>query len=112
MNLPAAAEEMIRKLIECLVMKDYQALADRGWLGRLTIRELSGAVSDYGRQLILPPKDLLQRIDVYELNDGSGWSLDVPVWTAEEGLSDLTLSLDLKAEGDELELGISDLHVL
>lgn len=112
MNIPIAAVTMIQELIVCLVRKDYQGIAMRGWLGRLTIRELEDAVMSYGRELTLPSEGFLDRTDVYELDDGAGWSLDVPLWTLEEGLSDLTLSLDLKSDSDGLTLGISDLHVL
>lgn len=112
MNLPTDATEQVKELMAALHRRDYAEIQRRGWLGRLTVSELEGAVIQYGRTLDSPPVDFLDQADIYTLNDGSGWSVDVPLWTVEEGLSDLTLSLDVKTHANKFSVGISDLHVL
>ena len=81
---------------------------------RLNATALEQAVVDYGRKLIIPREGCLTA-DIVEI-EGSwpkAWSINVPLFTLEEGFSDLTLSLTVR----ELELGnyqveIDDLHVL
>ncbi len=54
----------------------------------------------------------MEKAYIYNYEDGSGLKIDVPLWTIEEGMSDLTLSLELIYEGDNEKLQMSDLHVL
>ncbi|MCW7539771.1 hypothetical protein OOT46_18200 [Aquabacterium sp. A7-Y] len=112
MKLPDECQLLAAELVMCLVGKDYQKIVDKGWIGRLPPQELDAAIAQYGRTLVVPPHDVLDHADVYELEDGSGWFVDLPLWTAEEGMSDLTLSLSVKTDGRHVLLGISDLHVL
>lgn len=84
-----------------------------GRAGRLSASELLSAIRDYGRTLVPLPDEAVHLIDVY-LNDWDSTksSLDVPLWTIEEGRSDLTLSLVATKDGDKYRVEISDLHVL
>jgi hypothetical protein len=100
MDMPNVCVVQLAELIACLVAKDYTKIFNNGWLGRLSVQEVDVAISQYGRTLILPPQDFLDHVDVYELNDGSGWFVDAPLWTLEEGMSDLTLSVSVKISGD------------
>jgi hypothetical protein len=112
MQMPQGCVSQIAQLVALLVSKSYRELVDRGWVGRLTIQEIETAISEYGRSLVDPPPGFFDRADVYELTSGSGWHVDVPLWTAEEGESDLTLSLSVRMDGNSASIGISDLHVL
>jgi tetratricopeptide repeat protein len=40
------------------------------------------------------------------------WAVDVPLWAAEEGRSDLTLSFTVSGSQDGVRLEIEDLHAL
>jgi hypothetical protein len=52
-------------------------------------------------------------VDVYDQGEhADSLALDVPLWTSEEGRSDLTLSLTATKRGGDYELEIDDLHVL
>ncbi|WP_438269359.1 DUF7668 domain-containing protein [Pseudomonas mandelii] len=57
--------------------------------------DINARISEYGNTLALPPASFVEKIDNYEYKDGSGLALDTPLWTKEEGMSDLTLSLVL-----------------
>lgn len=44
--------------------------------------------------------------------DGPPGAVDVPLWTAEEGRSDLTLSLTVHDRDGSVEIAVDDLRVL
>ena len=103
--------EAIRAVVLHLVAQQYDALADRS-AGRLSESELRQAVVDYGRTLI-PLPDAAWDVDIVPLaTDPNTLSIDVPMWTLEEGRSDLTLSLTATTRGDSYDVVIDDLHVL
>jgi hypothetical protein len=52
-------------------------------------------------------------VDVYEqTSQPDAVTLDVPLWTREEGRSDLTLSVTAIKQGDTYTVEVDDLHVL
>lgn len=82
---------------------------------QLSAADMSHAVSEYGVTLLSLPDEGIELIRVYELTEAQdpGWSVDIPLWSEQEGRSDLTLSLTLVDRGqDELTIEIDDLHVL
>jgi hypothetical protein len=109
-------EDMIRAiqdLVQSLVDQRYSDIVADGRGGRVTEDEMRTAISDYGRTLIPLPDEAWSQVDVYEqANDPGEVMVDVPLWTVEEGRSDLTLSISARKEGDQYHLEIDDLHVL
>ena len=82
---------------------------------RLSALELQRAVAEYGRTLIPPPTEAAGLIDYVEILDSQprAWSVRVPVFTREEGRSDLTLELTLcEAEAGGYLFELDGLHVL
>ena len=81
----------------------------------MTAVEMAEGVSAYGGRLILPPADAFDNLDVVEVEGTQPreWSVNVGLWTAEEGRSDLTLELTLR-EGEEeiFDVEIDNVHVL
>jgi RHS repeat-associated protein len=72
------------------------------------------AFLEYGRRLVRPPDDAFAELDRIRVRtDGpEQWSVIMPLWTQEEGLSDLCVSLTLIARpegGYRVEL--DDIHV-
>lgn len=74
--------------------------------------ELDRAVREYGRTLVALPEEAWGLVDVHPLEDGSGVALEVPMWTIEEGRSDLTLELSASERDASVAIEIDDLHVL
>jgi hypothetical protein len=112
MDVAPPLQQQIRELIDALVAADYTKIATAGWLGRLRADDLHARVREYGARLVTPPPTFMDSIEAYPYKDGSGLHLDVPLWTAEEGLSDLTLSLEVLFQGDDGLLHLHDLRVL
>lgn len=107
-------EPVVRSVVNQLVSGEY-ADAVRGCsASRLTADDLLGAVRDHGRTLIEPPPDAYRDLDVVRVRDSSRptWSVRAPLWSREEGLSDLTLDLTISRDGGRWDVEIVDLHVL
>jgi hypothetical protein len=112
-GLSAAAIDAIRQLVEDLVGGKYAALEADGRIGRLAEHEVKRAIAEYGRRLVSLPSDAMDAADVYELDDCPGeFAVDLPLWTAEEGRSDLTLQLTVIDGDSGPAVAIDDLHVL
>jgi hypothetical protein len=103
----------VQRLIEDLAAGRYAEIAADGRSGRLTEAELRTAVEEYGRTLVPWPDDIEMIVDAYEQPSfQDAVALDVPLWTQEEGRSDLTLSLTAIKRGDTYTVEVDDLHVL
>lgn len=112
-KLSKPAEEAIRELVEDLVSGDYSRIQLDGRIGRLTVNELERVISSYGRTLTRLPEDALDIADIYPVEGSAGLAaIEVPLWTVEEGRSDLILSLTLNESMGEPTVSIDDLHVL
>ncbi|HEX6533454.1 MAG TPA: hypothetical protein VF041_02585 [Gemmatimonadaceae bacterium] len=106
-------EPEVREIVALLARGAYDAIERRSAGIRLSAAELEEAVARYGRRLTVPPADAEPPLDVVPHDDGGGWSVDVPLWTVEEGRSDLTLQLTVRrGEKGDHRIEIDDLHVL
>lgn len=103
----------IRLLVEELVQGHFAQLERDGRSGRLSAHQLQEALREYGCTIITLPDEALNLADVHAVTgQQTRWAVDVPLWTAEEGRSDLTLSLTISESRDGVRLEIDDLHVL
>jgi hypothetical protein len=103
----------VRRLVEDLAAGRYAEIAADGRAGRLTEAELRTAVEQYGRTLVPLPADGEMLVDIYEQSSQPDTvTLDVPLWTQEEGRSDLALSLTANKQGETYTVEVDDLHVL
>lgn len=106
-------EKAIRWLTEDLAAKRYAEVVRDGRGGRLSEGQISAAISEYGRTLVPLPDEAWPLIEVYEqTGNPDRIALDVPLWTEEEGRSDLTLSLRATKLDSGYRVEIDDLHVL
>jgi hypothetical protein len=107
-------KEATRRVIELLVAGDYAALEELTGGDRLPRGQIEQAVADYGRRLILPPEETYDNLDAIMVAGAHvpTYSVVVPLWTAEEGMSDLSVSLTVTIESDLARVRLDDLHVL
>jgi hypothetical protein len=108
-------EDLVRNITVLLIRGEYARLEALCQGVRLGAADLARAVSDYGRTLSLPPEGRDPPLGVVEVI-GSGprrWAVDVPLWSLQEGPSDLTLQLHLTEQSSgAFSVEIDDLHVL
>ena len=105
----------VLEVLRLLAAKDYQGLFSLSRGVRLSAADIARAIHEYDRTIVDLPDAEYDRIDVIAVSDSSPqrWSVDVGLWTAEEGSSDLTLSLSLEdSPGEIYKVEIDDLHVL
>ena len=113
MSIKSEFIEPIRELVEILIKKKFDLLEKDGRIGRLSPAELETAINDYGRTLISLPDAAFELAEEYKVESQENmWDVDIPLWTREEGRSDLTLSVTINFQNDVLSIYIDDLHVL
>ena len=111
--MDAGLLDAVRTLVADLARGRYAELEADGRAGRLTAAELASAIQEYGRTLLPLPDEAIPLIDVFvHLQAPNTTSVDVPMWTVEEGRSDLTLSVEARRDGGTHRVAITDLHVL
>ncbi len=104
----------VREIIELLVTGRYAELETLTKGVRLSAQEMAKAISDYGRQLVMPPEEAFQLMDVVEIRNAQPprWSVTMPLWTQAEGRSDLSLELTLMRGHRTFDIELDDIHVL
>ena len=108
-------QSAVRLVTTMLANADYDGLEKLTQSRRMTATELARSARGYGRTIVTLPERALQQLDVVEVAHAQPkqWSVNVTLWTDEEGASDLTLQLTIKDTGNgTCEVEIDDLHVL
>lgn len=104
----------VREVVERLVDREFAILEADGRSGRLTASDLVRALDGYGRTLVRIPEEGWALADSYKLEGPPAtFSIDLPLWTLEEGRSDLTLSISVSRVSENRVIAtIEDIHVL
>jgi hypothetical protein len=105
---------LVIRIITMLVGAQYRQIEELTHSIRLSAQEIQTAITEYGRTLTLPPDSAYELLDIIRVNNVEleQYSIRMPLWTQEEGRSDLTLELTVKIVGDNLEVALDDIHVL
>lgn len=112
MPVPDKYRPALRDLVHELVSGNYESLEADGRAGRLSAGMLRDAVADYPATLVDIPDEALKLPDPIPLREGSVVAIDLDLWTAQEGQSDLTLSVEVEDSPGGVLIRIADLHVL
>ena len=101
-------------IVDLLVRGEYETVERVTRARRLTSRELADAVARYGRTLVTPRAGWWESVEITPVRaQGRVFHAAVPLWTAEEGRSDLTLELELsEIAAGVYETSVEDIHVL
>ena len=107
-------EAEVRTIIRLLVRGDYEQAAAVTPGSRIGAEGLRGAILEYGRTLAEPGPGWWAFVDVVPIRHTPGMvHVAAPLWTIEEGRSDLTLELWSREDLPGLmHSEILDLHVL
>jgi hypothetical protein len=107
----AAATELTRRLAQL----DYDGFCQLARASRLSALDIERSIQQYGRSVCQLPQCALNGIKWAPISgsEPQKWHVVVPLWTKQEGRSDLTLELTLVDSPKEFyEIEIDDLHVL
>lgn len=110
-------ERTIHSIGLLLAQGRYAELKARDRGSRLTVDSITERVQEYGRVIVPFPPGEPARVDVQEIerSQPQRWSVLIPLWTAEEGESDLTLVTTMIDEPDAsgcYGVELDDLRVL
>lgn len=113
-TLSTRTRQVILDTVRGLVTSNYDQLVADGRAGRLTAEELQSSIDAYRGTIVLPPEDIWSWAEVYPIEASpDAFFVEVPLWTKEEGRSDLTLSLLLHVDPERgPSVSIEDFHVL
>ena len=105
----------IAQIISWLVAGDYKSIEAATQGIRLSAESLHAAVTSYGKTLIAPPDFGLDKLDIVEITNSASpsWSVNVNLWTVEEGRSVLSLECTVigRSTGG-INVAVDNLHVL
>lgn len=104
----------VRQVVELLVARRYSQLGRLTSSGGLSPCEIEDAFRQYGATPVAPPPEAYRELDVVCVHSAPKptWSVHMPVWTQEEGRSDLTIEMTVIREGDRFVIGLDGIHVL
>jgi hypothetical protein len=104
----------VEAIIRLLVYGEFERIALLTKGVRLSAEEIKTAVEQYGQKLALPPSEAFQKMDVVKVQaaNPARWSVTMPLWTEEEGRSDLSIELTIIRDGADFLIELDDIHVL
>jgi hypothetical protein len=87
----------VRELVDLISEGRYADALKLCTISRLSEVDISNVIQRYGKTFVPSSADFLQLLDVIAIDASSpqAWSIRAPLWTLEEGRSDLTLELTL-----------------
>ena len=113
MVVPDEFRAPIADLVDALVRGDFDSLDRDGRSGSVGAEGLLRSVTEYGRTLVSLQDDAFELGEAGRVTAQPGeWWIVVPMWTAEEGRSDLSLELAALPTQDGHRLVVTDLHGL
>jgi hypothetical protein len=109
-----AIHELISKIIALLAAVRYEDIFNLTGGVRMSIHEIQTAINDYGRTIVLPPDSAYSLLDIVAVKNVpfDQYSVRMPLWTKEEGRSDLTLEVTCKFFEEREEVELDDIRVL
>lgn len=104
----------VKAMLDLVAIGQFEALVRGAVRSRMSAAELKAIVLEYGRKPIRPPDSFVRQVPVVPIDHAQpeAWAVYAPLWTEEEGRSDLTLDVTIILLGDGVAYEINDLHVL
>jgi hypothetical protein len=107
--------ETIRRIVALLAERRYEDVARLCVGSRVSAEEMKEAVTTYGRTIVALPEASAALVDSVRVTSASDptWLVVVPLFTREEGRSDLTLELTVtESRRGSVAVQVENLHVL
>ena len=105
-------ENVVRHIYSLLVKRDYEKLVFISRGERLSADELSWVIEQYGQELVEYPDKIKLDIVHIEGSNPKAFAVTAPIYTSTEGISDLSLELQLVENGGVYRVQIDDVRVL
>jgi hypothetical protein len=110
----AELESIVHRIATQLASGDFDGTIAECSASRLRAEDLSKVIQEYGRTFVQPPTNAYAALDAVAVRGTAlpTWSVRAPMWSEEEGRSDLTLELTIAQDGQRWNVELDDLHVL
>jgi hypothetical protein len=106
-EITAAFQKKIRAFVSNLANGNLPAIQ----YGDVSASDLVNALREYGRTFVPLPDNAFESAEVYDIGGGRT-DVYLPLWTKEEGRSDLTLFVSCFSGSGEPVIKVNDLRVL
>ncbi len=107
-------EDIVREIIALLAGQQYKELERFVPGAKMTAEDIARVIQDYGKTVVPCPEPIEDLIDIIEVTDTARptWSVVVPVYTQEEGRSDLSVELTItELEDGTYMVVLENIHV-
>ncbi|MGI9429968.1 MAG: DUF7668 domain-containing protein [Bythopirellula sp.] len=106
-------KSVVREIVIKLAGGEYEDVITTCSASRLSAKDIREVISEYGRTFIAPPAEAYQNLDAIKIRDAAAptWSVRAPLWSEEEGRSDLELQLTIQHQGEHWAVELDDLLV-
>jgi hypothetical protein len=104
--LPEALHEPVKELLTRLARRELAEMIDEGVVVPETAAAIEREIIEHGMSPVIPP-DIALLLTTAVADGEDAWTIEAPLWTREEGPSDLTLWIHAREHeetGLELEL--------
>lgn len=111
----AARNAVVGQLVALLAAGEFEKLDRLAPRSRVSAQQIEAALKQYGRRLLPLPGAAYELIDYITVRNATPpeWSVVVPLFTEEEGRSDLSLELSMvEVNPHKYEVQVDDIHVL
>jgi hypothetical protein len=102
----------IKNFVMDLSNKNYKKIEEEKLNGRLNIIDLENVIGEYGKTLMPLPEEAFEIANVYNITQENRIDVYIPLWTKEEGRSDLTISIICYLRNNNPVIEINDLRIL
>ncbi|XVQ08800.1 DUF7668 domain-containing protein [Spirillospora sp. CA-255316] len=110
-EVPGHVRAALVPVIARIVAGDFAGLVADGLAPRHFGDDLGVWVREYPFEPVDLPDEGWRYADAFAIGDGA-WAVCVPLWTAEEGRSDLTVEATVTEGPDGPRVEVDDIHVL
>lgn len=103
-----------RKIVDLIADGRYSAVLQECAKSRLTEIDIEKVLREYGCTIVHAPPELSDYLDVVTINGCTNptWSVRTPLWTLEEGRSDITIELTIVDKPGRPSIELDDIRVL
>ncbi|UTC66576.1 MULTISPECIES: hypothetical protein [unclassified Treponema] len=105
-------ESIIKEIVYNISVNNYEAVKLNSQNGRVDIDDLRRIITKYGCIIVPLPDEAFTKAEIYDVKDENRLDVYIPLWTKEEGRSDLTLSVSCYITNETAKVEINDLRVL
>ncbi len=105
----------IRRIVALLAEQRYAEVAHLCDGSRVSAEDMKAAVATYGRTIVPLPEEAESLVDSVRIQNAPDptWSVVVPLFTREEGRTDLSLELTVtESQPGSVAVYVDDIHVL